>query len=460
MPSVALSLCLVFIVWFLARDLRRRTSVSCAVWLPTLLLLILGSRPVSVWVGGGGRIAQMGDYAETSVLDQMFYLSVLVGSFAIASWRRVKWNRLVLSNTAIMLLYLFFALSVLWSEDPIGSSKRLFKDCGMLFVVAVILSERDPLQAIRAVYFRCACILFPLSVVFIKYYPDLGRAYTIAGQPMFTGVTTQKNSLGEIILVLSLFLVWDYSETRAAGIRLPWDRLLLLLMGAWLLNISQSKTALICLVVSSALIVRSRRLASRMVSRVVLAAALSLPFLLLLLQTFGAIIQPLVQALGRDMTFTGRTDIWEHITFTTVNPLIGAGFFNFWGGRGGLAIMKSMNTGIPSAHCGYLDTYLDGGLIGLFLLFCLLVASGRRLTASSRLGRYQALRFAVLITMILYNLSESTFIRLTPTWFTTLLVVIDFPFPKVSRGGLRARLQGADQNNRLSTTERPQIVNQ
>ena len=31
--------------------------------------------------------------------------------------------------------------------------------------------------------------------------------------------------------------------------------------------------------------------------------------------------------------------------------------------------MQAMNTGIPSAHCGYLDIYLDGGLFGLFLLF-------------------------------------------------------------------------------------------
>ena len=115
--------------------------------------------------------------------------------------------------------------------------------------------------------------------------------------------------------------------------------------------------------------------------------------------------------------------------------------------------MKVMDTGIPSAHCGYLDIYLDGGLIAVFLLFCVLVASGRRLTASSRVDRFQALRFAVLIGMILYNLSESTFMRLTPSWFTTLLVVIDFPFLKSTANRLKARLLNRDQGNRLPATD-------
>lgn len=464
MAPLALVLCLGFIAWFLVRDVRRRKSVSAAVWIPTLLLLILGSRPVSAWLGGGGagRTITMGNESETSALDQGFYFSVLVGSFVLASYRRVKWDRLAATNAALVLLYLFFATSVLWSGDPAGSLKRLCKDFGMLFVISVVLSEKEPLQAIRAVFFRCACVLFPLSVLFIRYYPGWGRDYTIAGELMLTGVTPQKNSLGEIVLVLSLFLVWDFLESRAAGIRIPWDRLVLLLMGAWLLNMSHSKTALICLLIGLALVLRSGRLAGRAVSRVVLIAALSSPFLLFFAQQFASVIEPLVAALGRDMTFTGRTNIWQHINATTVNPLIGAGYFNFWGGKGGLAIMQAMHTVIPSAHCGYLDIYLDGGLIGLFLLFCLLVTSGRRLLADARVDRYQKLRFAFLIVMIFYNLTESTFMRLTPTWFTMLLVVIQFPLRKAATRNLPRELRNDRDGdaNRLLPTHLPQWTSQ
>jgi O-antigen ligase len=145
-------------------------------------------------------------------------------------------------------------------------------------------------------------------------------------------------------------------------------------------------------------------------------------------QQFSSVIAPLVEAVGRDVTFTGRTDIWEHISLATVNPLVGSGYWNFWGGKGGLAISEAMQTTVPNAHCGYLDIFLDGGMVGLFLLFSMLVVCANRLIRTPRTNRYQQVRFALVIVMVIYNLSESTFVRLSPTWVATLLVLIDFPF--------------------------------
>jgi exopolysaccharide production protein ExoQ len=439
MAPIALFICVVFIAYLLMRDFRCRASVSAAIWIPTILLLILGSRSLSEWFGQGVYITRMGNDAARSPIDETFYLSVLVGSLIIVFLRRVKLSKLLAANSTITLLYLFFAVSVVWSGDPLGSSKRLCKDFGQLFVLSVILSEKDPLEAMRAIYFRCACVLFPLSVVFIRYYPRLGRGYSVAGEQMYTGVTTQKNSLGEIVLVFSLFLVWDWLETRPPGMRrlwsrIPWDRLILLIIGAWLLDISQSKTALVCLVIGLVLIGRSGWLASRMISRMVLLGALSVPFLLFFTQEFSWIISPLIEALGRNMTFTGRANIWEHITATTVNPIIGAGYWNFWGGKGGLAIMQAMQTVVPNAHCGYVDMYLDGGCIALILLLVVLFASGKRLIRILPGTRYELLKFSILIVAILYNLSESNFFRLSPLWFTTLLAIIDFPSRQAAVG--------------------------
>jgi exopolysaccharide production protein ExoQ len=429
----ALFSCFIFIGWLLVREHRRRPSLSAALWIPTFFLLIVGSRPLSMWFGASlGYGVVMGNEAERSPTDQLFFLVVLVSAWIVATLRGVKWGKFFAANAPLMVFYLFFLISILWSSDPIGSSKRLFKDFGMLFVIAVIFSEKDPLQALRSVYVRCACVLFPLSVVFIKYFPAYARAFAVAGEPMYTGVTTQKNSLGEIVLVFGLFLFWDYLDTRSAHPgwqwkRLPWEHVLLVVMGFWLLHMCQSKTALVCLFIGAALIARKGWLASKMVSRVALLVALSLPYIAFFAQQFSSVIAPMVQALGRTMTFTGRTDIWEHITLKTVNPLIGSGYWNFWGGAGAIKINQEMHTLIPNAHNGYLDIYLDGGLIGLILLFCLLVAYGRRLMKNLQNDRFQRVRFAVLIVMIIYNISESMYARLSPIWFTTLLVMVDFP---------------------------------
>jgi exopolysaccharide production protein ExoQ len=433
MGTPALIFCLLFIAFLLVRDSKRRATVSAATWIPTALLLILGSRPVSYWLGANFSVVNMANEASTSPLDQLFYFSVLGSAVVVMTLRHVKFGQLLARNMPLMLWYSYFAISIVWSEDPLGSTKRFVKDFGMLAVIAVILSEKNPLEAIRAIYVRCACILFPLSAVFIKWFPNMARSFTVEGEPMYTGVTMQKNTLGEIVLVFSLFLIWDCLESLPAKLRLsryPWDRMLLLVMGFWLLHMCQSKTSFLCLIVSSALILRVGWFTSKPVSRAALAAAISLPYCLFFAAKFNNVIAPLVEALGRNMTFTGRTDIWNHITLNTVNPLIGAGYYNFWGGSAAFKVNQEMGMIIPNAHNGYIDVYLDGGIIGLVLLFFLLVAYGLRLMRNLRHDRFQRLRFAVMIAMIIYNLSESMYGRLSPIWFTTLLVMADFPYYK------------------------------
>ena len=445
MPILALGAWLMFVTWFLVRDVKRRSKVSAAVWIPTILVLMLGSRPVSLWLSGGGSVIyetgkarlDMGNDVAGSPLDQGFFFLILTSSFAVAQSRKVKWAKLFSNNKIIILFYLYFALSIVWSGDPLGSLKRLVKDFGLLFVISTVFSESDPLQAVRAVYVRCAAVLLPLSIVFIKYFPNYSRIYDVNGDIQLTGVTTQKNTLGELVLISMLFLFWDVLETslvdgRMRWNRFPWDRVVLLGLGWWLLELSKSKTALLCLIIGSVLIVRKGRLASKPMSRAMLAGALALPFLLFFSRQFASVIAPIVESMGRNMTFTGRADIWDHITLSTVNPLIGAGYWNFWGGPGGFAINQAMKTTVPNAHDGYLDIYIDGGFVGLFLLFLMLASCGGRiinqLGIKDRLAnRYVLFRFAILIVAICYNLSESQYVRMSMMWFTTLIMLVELP---------------------------------
>jgi O-antigen ligase len=336
---------------------------------------------------------------------------------------------------AITLFYVYFAVSSFWSAYPSDSFIRVVKDFGSTLVVAsVILSEKNPSAAVRAVYTRSACVLFPLSAVLMKY-SSMGRTYTVNGDVEYIGVATQKNSLGTMVMVLTLFLVWDHLETRAAGAKRPWsgmrwDFMVLMVLGVYLLYMSGSQTSLVCLLLGLALMLGSGSLTSPGISRMVFIIALCLPALLFFAQEFNSAITPLLGALGRDATFTGRTDIWKHITWTTINPLVGAGFNNFWGGKGGQAISEALQSNVPSAHNGYLDIYLDGGLIGLVLLFCLLFASGSRLIRELHTNRFQTLKFAFLIVVMIGNFTESYFARPSIMWFTTLLVLVEFPFPK------------------------------
>jgi len=434
MELVASILCALFILWLLARDSKRRTSVSATLWVPILIVLVFSSRTPSGWLDA--RSVVRADYsgltndAPGNLLDQVFFAVMIAGSWIIASVRGVKWTKLLGANIALALFYLYFAISSLWSAYPADSLIRVVKDLGTtVFVVAAILSEEDPAEAVRAVYVRCACILFPLSILFIRYYPQFGRSYAKNGGIMFTGVATHKNAFGEMLMVFSLILIWDHLETRTATAKWPWsgmqiDRVLLLLMGVWLLSTSQSKTSLVCFLIGLTLLLSSKASTSPMIGKIVFFTALSLPFLILVTHQFSSSLGFILEAIGRDDTFTGRADIWKHITFKTVNPLIGAGYWNFWGGKGGRAISEVMQTPVPNAHDGYLDIYIDGGIIGLMILLFVLLAAGNRIIRKLQMNLLQRARFAFLIVAIVVNLTESNFARPSLLWFTTLLMII------------------------------------
>ena len=58
--------------------------------------------------------------------------------------RGLNWSALVQRNKAFFLIYVFFAASALWSEYPLVSLRRLFKDFGAVAVALMLLTERDP----------------------------------------------------------------------------------------------------------------------------------------------------------------------------------------------------------------------------------------------------------------------------------------------------------------------------
>ena len=62
-------------------------------------------------------------------------------------------------------------------DYPDVAFKRWIKSLGDFVMVQIILTDRDRYAAIKRALPFMAFLLMPLSVLFIKFYPDLGRGY-------------------------------------------------------------------------------------------------------------------------------------------------------------------------------------------------------------------------------------------------------------------------------------------
>ena len=429
-PALALLLCCPLIIWLWKRDQRGRLPSSKALWVPLFWLLVLGSRPISWWLGIGGSNGATDADLEGNVFDRILYLVQVFLAICIVARRDVDWMAIVRENKALVLFFLFLLATALWAEYPFVVFRRWFKEVGGVFVILVLLTEINPLDAIKTTFARCAYILFPLSIVFMKYFPGIGKGYSKGGIPMITGVSDQKNGLGVLILVLGLVLISTLfaGETREEAPLTKGRRLtiaLTLAMGLWLLFLSDSKTAQICLALGTMIVLGHRLPWLKQSPRRVLILCIAVLPLCLLADNLFNISDTFLRLINRTPTLTERTQIWQAIKQNPVNPITGAGYMMYWDLHKGLTIDQKFYD-IKSAHNGYLETYLDGGILGLFTLAILLLGvgwrSGREFLRGTEYGR---ISFAFFVVMLLHNVSEATFARRSPLWFAFLVFCID-----------------------------------
>lgn len=401
-------------LWAIRRDTSSRPGISGALWIPTLWLAILASRPFSLWFDLGGAAT-----LEGSPLDRAVFFALMAAAVITLARRPVPWGAVARHNWPLLLFYGYLLLSVLWAHAPLVSLRRWGKEAGNILIVLLILTERDPVQALRAVVVRCASLLLPLSVVLIRHFPDLGRRYSQhSGGLEVTGVTTQKNALGATVLVCALVLLFDWIERRRAtgnDAAPPPSALqpVLLALGLWLLALSQSRTSMLALAVAALLLLSphlpvARRFTPRLVP--LLAGGVAL---LAGMEALFEWSRPVVTDLGRDLTFTGRTEVWRELLALRTDPLLGTGFMSLWDD-------PAYRTRLPewiafSAHNGYLEVYLAGGMVGVVLLGVLLASTGMRLHhALARPTPWAVAGVAIFAATLVANFAESHFACMTP----------------------------------------------
>jgi exopolysaccharide production protein ExoQ len=414
-------------LFFLDRDASTRNSK--ALWLPVMWLWIAGSRPVSAWFG-------MGTYGLASTLDgspmdAAIFAAIMVAGIIVVFLRRDRAIPLLKSNSPILIYLLYCLISVTWSAFPEPSFKRWTKDVGDVVMVLILVTDGQPMAALRRLFSRIGFILFPASILLIRY-TDLGRGYDPDGGPMNTGVTTNKNALGLIVFLVSLGALWNVRallmDKEAPNRR---RRLVaqgtLLTFGIVLLQMAHCATAVACFILGGGLILATSLGAIR--NRPARVHALCLVIVLgggLTMLLGGESM--VTNALGRHENL-GRTDIWAAAIAAAGNPVIGSGFESFWNTNHG-----AVTRGLPgywgiqdlvSSHNGYIEVYLNLGWVGLCLIALILISGYKRAAkAFQRDPEFGSLILAYVATGIFYSITEAGFRVLTPSWIFLLLAVV------------------------------------
>ncbi len=384
-------------LFWLASDRRKRTSKG--LWVPVAWLLINGARPLSFWLSIQ-PLSPVDQSLEGSPFDRNIYLLLLVAAIIVLAGRWTTVARFLRANPAILLFLFYCLVSIGWSDYPLVAFKRWIKLLSDFLMVLIVLTETNRVFALKRLLTRVGFVLIPLSVLLIKYYPELARYYSPwEGIQFVSGVGADKNMLGMTCLVYGLGLWWlflgAYRETKG---RLRMRSLLAygtaLAMLLWLFHQANSMTSMSCFIMTAGLIAVTTygKVARRPVLVHLMAAAIvGVSFAVLFLNIGGGALE----TLGRNSTLTGRTEIWGQLLSLSGNPLIGTGFESFWVGQRLERIWATggLLKGINEAHNGYLEIYLSLGWIGVVFLAGLIATGYRSVTGTlsrdSDAGRFR-----------------------------------------------------------------------
>src|SRR5882724_10394685 len=299
-PQIAAIVFVIGILGLFALDRDRKARTSKALWIPVAWLSIVGSRAISNWLQIGPAVESPDQYLDGSPIDRLVFTGLLAVALIVLVARERRVLAILRANGPLLVYFFYCALSVLWSDFPGVAFKRWIKALGDLVMVLVVLTDPDRSAAARRLVARVGFLLMPLSILLIRYYGDLGRAYDKSdGSVQYTGVTTGKNLLGSICLIWGVGAVWRFvqafrSRERSgrAGPLVAYGALLAMVL--WLFWIANAMTSLSCFLMASVLLLTtSFRAPSRRLSVVhlLVATVVSVSFAVLFLDAGGGFLQ-------------------------------------------------------------------------------------------------------------------------------------------------------------------------
>jgi O-antigen ligase len=431
-PLLASVLILGFVAWLFRRDFREQPNVTRALWLPTLWLLIIGSRTAAQWLDLIGGLGGGGSNEEGTPVDAVFYFLLILAGARVLYQRRINLAGIMAHNRWLSFFLIYCFLAIFWSDYEFVAFKRWIKILGHPIMTLVIFTEPDPEEAVIRLMKRCAYIILPVSILFIKYYPQWSHENNPFGGPAgLTGISLDKNMMGSVCMILGLFFFWHMLKTWSAEkTRSRRNELFLCVvflgMIGWLLYSVKSSTSTVSMLVGVAfmLFIGFRFVNQQRIGTYLITAGI----LFGLAEMFFGIIDLVLDLLGKDPTLTDRTNVWKLVLEVQTNLFFGAGFESFWLGERREEIWRHFWWHPIQAHNGYLETYLSLGLVGLGLMLVLIVATffkgQRALLAGFEFGRF---RLGFLVAFVLYNWTEAAFKATHPVWFVFYIIAIDYP---------------------------------
>lgn len=310
--------------------------------------------------------------------------------------------RMAVFNPLIILAVLWCGLSYVWSIAPDITLRRSIALLVTTLFGLVLAARYDWNQLVQRLAF-VFLVTALISLFLALAVPSLGRMQDVY-VGAWRGAWLEKNSFGtRMAMGLALMLSAFAMQPKRWWMWVPGGMLCFLLI-----IMCQSKAALLAGLVAifGFFVIRLFRRFPLLRIPVMYGLILSVA-----VGAFLIIVMPdeMFALIGKDRTLTGRTDIWNLlIEAMRQKPWVGYGYGTFWQDQLGPSywIRFDLEWGVPTAHNGWMETWLSVGLVGVAIMGLLYLLT--LLLALDRLYRGGVENYWVILSTVLFFMISMT----------------------------------------------------
>ena len=356
----------------------------------------------------GEKITESENLGTSNIINQIVFGSIFFFSIILLIPKRKELFNFI-KREKFLTIFLFWCLiTIIWSDYALVSLKRYVQYLTAVTVtLSLLLHVKDTKQIINVFKIIIGGYLL-IALLTILTIPGALDRFGI-----WRGVASHKNTLGQISLISVIFFTAIFNKEQS--VKSKTIVAVLIIMAIVLLFGSQSSTSiftfLILFVLTVILLIDKvfEPIGIRKTVSILALFVFMLIFISILL-IVPEIIEDAVGSTGKDLTFTGRVDLWADIWEEAKNHLvIGTGFQGYWVVTSTkVELLFEIYPWLPTqAHNGYLDIINEVGIIGIILFSFIFINYFVNLT---RAKQKQIWKWFIIAALII-NITESAFIR-------------------------------------------------
>ncbi|QFS47971.1 O-antigen ligase family protein [Nostoc sphaeroides] len=382
----------------------RKFLISAEEIVTIICLMIYSGTPLEPLMTNGFTLKE----GDRLIARLLFTCTYIVGlSLITLRWKKASY--VFSKDKFIWILLGVCILSSFWSLDSDTTLRRILGLAGTMFFGVYLASRYTLKEQLKLCAYMLGisafmCILF--AVIFPQY--AIGSA---GDSTAWRGIYHQKNVLGMRFLLSGAIFFFLAMTTR----KNRWILWFGYVVSGLLVLLSKSTTSLgNFIIITAAFLIYYRILNLKykvMIPVVTFLATFGIAFYTL----FVSHADTILGTVGKDTTLTGRAELWPAVLqMIAKRPWLGYGYGAFWENSSESSlIVQTVQWKAPNAHNGFLDLWLELGLLGLIVFAIGFVINLLRAVYLIRWNQTsQNLWLLVYFTYtILSNLTETTFLE-------------------------------------------------